>query len=70
MKPHPYNLNRLGLPAAALLAAITQIAAAADFPTTVLSYNPVGYYRLSETAVVPAANTVANSGSTGVLGTG
>jgi hypothetical protein len=43
---------------------------AADYPTTVLSYNPLAYWRFNETTTSPAINTVTNHGSagTGIVG--
>src|SRR5712691_3087676 len=43
---------------------------AADYESTVLMFNPVGYWRLNETTPVPAANIVKNCGSLGDLGNG
>src|ERR1044071_3228409 len=40
-------------------------ALASDYPTTVGNLNPVAYYRLGETAVVPAAGTFTNLGTSG-----
>ena len=47
-------------------------AAGADYPTTVMSLNPAMYYRLNETAAVPASDSgmVTNSGTLGALGNG
>lgn len=71
MKPHLNLLNRTGLPALGLLALTALPIRAADYPTTVLSFNPLAYYRLSETAPAPAANTTANFGSlSGTFGLG
>src|ERR1051325_11299900 len=42
-------------------------AQAADYPTTVLSHNPLGYWRFDETATSPALNKLANSGSLGSI---
>ena len=53
----------LYLPAALLL--LSAAAQAADYPTTVLSLNPVGYWRLSESVSPPAANVLINQGSLG-----
>src|SRR5215467_12390916 len=50
------------IPAAAL-ALFCASAQASDYPTTVLSHSPLGYWRLNETASSPAINKVANSGS-------
>lgn len=71
MKPHHNLLNRTGLSALGLSLVASLPLNAADYPTTVLSYNPLAYYRLSETAAAPAANTTANSGSmSSILGLG
>src|ERR1041385_6846165 len=43
---------------------------ASDYQSTVLSFNPVGYYRLSESVSPPAGDIVANAGSLGAAGTG
>ena len=56
--------------AAVLVALSTGRIAAADYPTTIQSFNPVAYYRLNETAAVPAANFTVNSGSLGAAGNG
>jgi hypothetical protein len=50
-------------------AIITASAAAADYPTTVNSLGPVGYYRLSETTP-NVSNIASNSGTIGALGNG
>jgi hypothetical protein len=63
MKTHRYSL------AAALVAVLIVPAARADYPSTVLSLNPVAYYRLNETTPVPA-DTATNLGMAGVNGTG
>ena len=44
--------------------------AADQYSNTVMSFHPVAYWRLSETAVVPGANIVKNVGSLGDLGNG
>ena len=56
--------------AAVLVALSTGRIAAADYPTTIQSFNPVAYYRLNEIAAVPAANFTVNSGSLGAAGNG
>src|SRR6185436_19562404 len=38
---------------------------AADYPTTVSGFNPVGYWRFDETAASPALNLCTNAGSLG-----
>src|SRR5437667_1195639 len=66
------NLTRI--PTRILLAAALMLASAivqgADYPTTVLSLNPVGYWRLSESVSPPPANIVANAGSLGAAANG
>jgi hypothetical protein len=42
----------------------------ADYPTTVSSFSPLAYWRLNETAVAPAQNSVANSGTVGSIANG
>ena len=42
---------------------------AADYPTTVSTFNPVAYYRLSE-AVAVNSNIASNSGTAGAIGNG
>ncbi len=42
----------------------------ADYPTTVQSYSPLAYWRFNETAVSPAQNSVANSGTVGSIANG
>src|SRR6516225_7095455 len=44
------------------------LAKASDYPTTVLSFNPVGYWRLSESVSPPAANIIINYGTFGAAG--
>jgi hypothetical protein len=46
----------------------TATVARADYPSTVLSHNPVGYWRFDETASTPASFTLANSGTVGSAG--
>ncbi len=43
--------------------------ARADYPSTVMSLNPVAYYRLNETNQPPPADSGTNLGSAGALGT-
>jgi len=47
-----------------------QIATSADYPTTVSGFNPLGYWRLDETAVSPPLNVLTNQGSLGASGNG
>jgi hypothetical protein len=42
--------------------------ARADYPTTVLSLNPLVYYRFNETVQPPPADTATNSGTAGARG--
>ncbi len=56
--------NGLPLAGAALLALTPQLSARADYPGTVLSQGPVGYWRLNETTQ-PQPNAAANLGSLG-----
>src|SRR5439155_2829112 len=53
-----------------ILAWSAGLAARADFPTTVLSQGPVGYWRLNETAQPPPPRPAANVGSLGTTGDG
>jgi len=43
---------------------------AADYASTVQSFNPIAYWRFSETATVPPAMKAANAGSLGEAGSG
>src|SRR5215472_7317971 len=65
-QPHSITSLRVG---ATLLALLT-LAVRADYQSTVLSFNPVGYWRLSETVQPPPANIASNWGTLGTLGTG
>lgn len=57
-------IPKLFLTGASVLASV--LVARADYPTTVLSQNPVGYWRLNETTPVVALSTIAtNLGSLG-----
>src|SRR5258707_4924277 len=58
------------LVAATVLALSAAATAWADYSNTVMSFNPVAYYRLSETAAVPAASIYANSGTLGAAANG
>ncbi len=50
-----WNANRfLGL--SGLMVAVLCASASADYPTTILSQNPIGYWRLNETADDEAPN--------------
>src|SRR6516165_4737052 len=56
--------------AAALLALAVEGVVAADFPTTVLSLNPLAYWRFNETTPSPSPPMVTNSSTLGAVGTG
>src|SRR6266508_3734006 len=53
-----------------ILAWCGAMAARADFPATVLSQGPVGYWRLNETAQPPAPRPAEDIGSLGAAGNG
>jgi hypothetical protein len=57
------------MPAAALVLACTSVLGS-DYPTTVLSHSPLGYWRLDEAGPSPALHSVANSGSAGSAANG
>src|SRR5258708_40222137 len=67
MKNHDLNVLRTG---AFLLAAAAAWPVRADYPSTVLSHNPLAYWRLDETATSPALNVLTNKGSVGTAGNG
>ncbi|MCI0624958.1 MAG: hypothetical protein L0387_25510, partial [Acidobacteria bacterium] len=48
-----------------MLAFCAGLAVRADYPDTVLSQGPVGYWRLNETVQPPAPRPAANTGSLG-----
>jgi hypothetical protein len=58
-------LRSLTLMGAALLASSAPMVNAADYQSTILSHNPLAYWRFNETAASPAAQTIADSSSTG-----
>jgi len=62
MKTYPYFLT------ATLVAILTIPIARADYSSTVMGLNPIAYYRLNETAPVPA-DTATNLGTAGLVGT-
>jgi hypothetical protein len=71
------TLNRTALAclAGALLAGASAFTALADYPTTILSDAPVGYWRLGDVAIgqpplLPTGDVAANSGSAGAAGNG
>jgi concanavalin A-like lectin/glucanase superfamily protein/Ig-like domain-containing protein len=51
-----------------LVSTLWALTARADYSNTVMSLNPIAYYRLSETTPVPA-DTATNLGSAGAIGT-
>jgi hypothetical protein len=55
---------------AALLLLAVVLPAQADYSSTVLSFNPVAYYRLNETAPVPLGDVATNSGTLGAVAQG
>src|SRR5882672_5918555 len=59
---------RFAVAALFTLSGVLTVRAATDYPTTVGNLNPLAYYRLSETAPVPAAQTFINLGSLGAAG--
>src|SRR5437667_1436481 len=69
MKPNLVK-NYVSSLAATILAFPAGQTVGADYSSTVLSFNPVAYWRLSETTPVPAANIAKNVGSLGDLGNG
>jgi len=69
------NLNltktKILISGAVALAALLPLTIRADYPSTVLSQSPVGYYRLSETAPIPDVPAIAtNLGSLGTARNG
>src|SRR5215471_14868023 len=66
----PWRNNALFSSAALLLVLGTGRINGADYPTTVQSFNPVAYWRLSETTPVPRANTITNFGTLGAAANG
>src|SRR5262249_43584229 len=65
--PHKNNL----LIPLVLLLAVSSRPARADYSSTVLSQQPVGYWRLNETASPPVTPILAtNTGSVGAAGNG
>ena len=62
--------TRILLAGATLLAGFAALTVRADYSNTVASFNPVGYWRLSETVSPPAANIVTNLGSLGTAADG
>lgn len=65
------TLKQSMLATASLLSAIfTGVVGRADYPSTVLSYSPLAYWRLNETAPAPAAPVAVNAGSLGAADNG
>jgi hypothetical protein len=61
---------RCALAASALATLTCMSALASDYPTTVLSHNPLAYWRFDETAAAPPLNIISNYGSLGRVGDG
>src|SRR5262245_34210536 len=55
---------------ATLLAGIASYSARADYQSTVLSQNPVAYWRLNETTPPPPPGPAVNSGTLGAVDNG
>ena len=55
MSNHNLTKPKALITGAVLLAAFLPALVRADYPSTVLSQNPIGYYRFSETAPIPPA---------------
>src|SRR5262249_35233090 len=70
MKFPPFHSISARIAGVALLAASAVMPAYADYQSTVLSQNPVGYWRLNETLAPPQAVAVTNSGSLGTSANG
>ena len=70
MKPTiPKTIARFA--GAALFAAVAVLTArATDYPTTLLSHNPVGYWRLNDATTSPPLNVITNAGTLGSAATG
>jgi len=68
MKINPFR-TCLAASATGLLALATVLPARADYPSTVLFYNPAAYWRLNETTPVPV-DVATNSGSLGSAANG
>jgi hypothetical protein len=66
----PPKLRSFALMGAALLAGAAPVLNAADYQSTLLSHNPLAYWRLDTTTAAPPLNKVANSGSLGSAGDG
>src|SRR5690242_5835682 len=72
MKVRSYkNTGRLPGGLVFAVSAASALVAHADYQSTVLSFNPAGYWRLSEAAPVPGvADVITNYGSLGSAGNG
>jgi len=57
----PPKLRSFTLMGAALLAGAASMVQAADYQSTVLSHNPLAYWRFNETATSPAIDTISDS---------
>ncbi|MCX6923018.1 MAG: hypothetical protein NT154_07395, partial [Verrucomicrobia bacterium] len=68
MKLNPFRTFRAVL-ATGLLALVVVLPARADYSSTVMSFNPLGYWRLNDTTPVPLI-MATNSGTLGVIGNG
>src|SRR6267142_5496213 len=68
----PTSQNKIPRFACAVLftAAALWSARASDYPTTVLSHNPLAYWRLDETAISPPLNVLTNQGTVGPAANG
>jgi hypothetical protein len=70
--PHPPGLSRLhawSRPVLLAAALTSGFAARADYATTILADNPLGYWRLGETPVIPS-NVLTNRGTLGTVANG
>ncbi len=69
MKPTRPNhfIRPCPLAATLLLAFSSLLTLGADYPTTVLSFGPLAYWRFNETATSPALNKTANSSTMGSI---
>ena len=70
MKHHNHHLLNFRLAGAVLLAAGAAWTARADYPSTVISQGPVGYWQLNETTQPPSNVAAVNSGSLGATANG
>ncbi len=70
MNKTPSPTRCAALLSAALLLGSLGVETRADYASTVAGLGPIAYYRLNETASVPAANIAVNRGSLGSLANG